>query len=314
MQTENTQESKSQKKSQLIIIILSIALLASWGYMIWDKSEQRQFKQEVEETISDNSTQRDLLQKELADAAQRYDELKTISARKDSTITARDREIIIKKDRIESLLGKVNASKEELAEAKRLISDLNQDIEVFKKEIETLQGEKIRLSSEKAMVTEERDMLSRNLDSAQQVIVDKENMIRLGSTLHASNFSILAIAEKSRGREKSTAKAKKTDKFRITFDLDENRITPSGIQTLYVIIHDPNGRPVIEGTAGSGKFLTHDGVELDYTQKLDLNYIQNKKQTIQFDWRQPTAFRPGKYKIEVYHNGFTIGEGKIPLN
>ena len=313
MESGNNIRDNQQKKSNLIIVVLSIALLLSWGYIIWNNNEQKQFKQETEETISENSNQRDLLQKELADATGKYDELKTISAKKDSTITARDREIIIKKDRIESLLGKVNASKEELAEARKLIKSLNQDIESFRKEIEALQGEKIRLTSEKAAVTEERDVLSRNFDSARKVIEEKEDMIKIGSTLHASNFRIQAIAEKSGGREKSTGKAKRADKLRISFDLDENRITPSGTQELHVIIVEPGGKPVLEMNAGSGRFAANDGTELSYTRKLEVNYIQNKRQTIQFDWKYEQNFRSGNYSIEVYHNGFSIGSGRIPL-
>jgi hypothetical protein len=302
-----------QRKNNLVIIILSIALLASWAYILWNNNEQMQFKKEAQETISENSNQRDLLQLELADATRKYDELKTISARKDSTITARDREIIIKKDRIESLLGKVNASKGELIEAKNLIKSLNLDIEGFRKEIETLQGEKIKLSSEKAIVTEERDALSRNFDSARKVIEEKDDVIRLGSTLHASNFRIQAIAEKAGGREKTTGKAKRTDKLRIIFDLDENRILSSGTQDLFVSVVDPAGKPVIDMSAGSGQFTSSSGNNLWYTQKLEVNYVQNKRQTIQFDWRHGTDFKAGNYSIEVFHNGFSIGSGRIPL-
>ena len=50
-----------------------------------------------------------------------------------------------------------------------------------------------------------------------------------------------------------------------------------------------------------------------YTQKMEVNYTQNKKQMIRFDWKQNSKFSTGNYKIEVFNNGFKIGEAMIPL-
>ena len=46
--------------------------------------------------------------------------------------------------------------------------------------------------------------------------------------------------------------------------------------------------PVAVEALGSGKFSTREGQEKVYTQKLDVNYVQNKRQTISFDWKQNT--------------------------
>ena len=60
---------------------------------------------------------------------------------------------------------------------------------------------------------------------------------------------------------------------------------------------------------GSGMFTTRDGEQKTFTQKVSVNYSQGQKQTVSFDWKQNTPFQIGNYKIEVYHNGFKIGEG-----
>ncbi len=52
-------------------------------------------------------------------------------------------------------------------------------------------------------------------------IKHKEWLIDIGSTLHASNFTIVGVKEKSSGKEKETSTAKRVDKLRISFDLDE---------------------------------------------------------------------------------------------
>lgn len=292
---------------------LVIALLGTWGYIIWDKNNTKETIQQKETIIASTSSQRDELQKELEDATMRYDMLKTSNSKKDSTITAKDKEIEDKKLRIQSLLTKVNATAAELAEARSLIASLNGDIEGYKTQIETLQGQKIQLAQEKVVVTQQRDKIQKDFDSSVRVIRDKEGIIDVGTTLHASNFNIIGLDERNGGKEKETSKAKKVDKLRITFDIDENMITPSGAKELYIIITAPDGKPIAVDDMGSGRFNTRDGEEKIFTQKVEINYTQNKRQTISFDWKQSSNFSTGNYKIEVYNNGFKVGEGVKPL-
>jgi hypothetical protein len=252
------------------------------------------------------------LKKELEDATYLFDKIKTSSTNmlhsKDSTIYRKDREIAAKREKIQQLLSKAGATAKELAEARGLIASLNTDIVKYKSQVEILQGEKIVLTREKNVVTEQRDKVQKDFDSATNVIRQKEEVIDVATTLHASNFSILGINE-SGGKEKETNTAKKVDKLRISFDIDENRVAQSGPKNIFICITGPDGKPLAAEALGSGKFSTRDGEQRFYTQKIDLNYTQGQRQTLSIDWKQNTNFSIGNYKIEVYNNGFKIGEG-----
>ncbi len=194
-----------------------------------------------------------------------------------------------------------------------MIASLNGDISTYRAQVEILQGEKIVLTNEKRAIAADRDRVTRNFDSATTVIKAKEDLIDVGSTLHASNFSIAGIMERSKGKEKVTTTAKRVDKLRISFDLLENLIAQPGNKEIYVVITAPDGSPVAVEALGSGTFNTREGQEKIYTQKIDVNYVQNKRQTISFDWKQNKDFATGNYKIEVYNNGFKVGEALKPL-
>lgn len=297
----------------LLTGLLVVALLGTWGYIIYDKNKTKEKDDQQETVIASTSTQRDELQKELEDAAMRYDMLKSSNSKLDSTITSKDRDIQEKRTRIQSLLNKVNATAAELGEAKRLIASLNGDLEGYRAQIEVLQGEKIQLTQEKQVVTQERDRVRKDYDSANVVIKEKEDMLNVGSTLMASNFSIIGIDEKSSGKEKATSTAKRVDKLRISFDLNENMIAKSGTKEIFVCITAPDGTPVAVEALGSGTFSTRDGQQKFFTQRLNVDYTQNKKQTVSFDWKQNTNFNTGNYKIEVFNNGFKVGEASRPL-
>jgi TolA-binding protein len=245
---------------------LVIALLGTWGYIIWLKNNSKETIQQKDTVIATTTSQKDELQKELEET-----------------------------------------NKEKLTEARLMIADLNGDIESFKTKIETLEGEKIVLTKEKETVTKQRDQVRKDFDSSQLVIKQKDEVIDIGSTLHATNFSILGINDKGNGNEKQTSTAKRVDKLRISFDLDENRITQSGVKNIFVCIIAPDATEI--SSIDNARFSTRDGKEKPYTQKLDVNYVQWQRQTINFDWRQTGGFKPGDYKIEIYNNGFKIGEG-----
>lgn len=304
---------KTKNNTRAILIAgLVVALLGTWGYILYDKSKNKEEIVQKETVIATTTTQRDELQKELEDAAMRYDMLKSANSKKDSSITVKDREIDEKKTRIQSLLNKNNATQAELGEARRLIASLNGDIEGYKNQIEILQGQKIQLIQEKAVVSGQRDRALRNYDSAEMVIREKEELVNVGSTLKASNFNIVAINEKGT-KEKTTSTAKRVDKLRISFDLNENMLAKSGAKEIYVLITGPDGAPIAVQALGSGTFSTRDGVQKPFTQRLDVNYTQNKRQTVSFDWMQNSDFATGNYKIEVYNNGFKVGEGSKTL-
>lgn len=292
-----------------LTIGLVIALLGTWGYIIWDKSRVKETIQQKDTQYASVVTEKDNLKGLLDEATMRYDELKTSNAKKDSTITAKDREIADKKAKIQAILSKSNATKEELAQAKVMIASLNDDIASYKIQVETLKGENLVLTKEKEAVTEQRNTVQKNFDSAKSVLKQRDDIIDVGSTLHASSFNIVGIDEKKGGKEKETTKAKKADKLRISFNLDENRISQSGSKELYITITGPDGKPVAVEAMGSGMFTTREEGEKIYTQKVTINYTQGQKQTVSFDWKQNATFEVGNYKIEVYHNGFKIGEG-----
>jgi hypothetical protein len=295
---------------------LLVALLGTWGYIIWDKNKVKETLQQKDMQYAKVSADQEDLQKQLNDAIFQYDQLKTENVKKDSVITAKDREISDKKTRIQSLINKANASAPELAEARRLIASLNSDIASYKTQIEELQAQNSQLTQEKEYVTQERDQARRDYDSSKVVISkreedikEKEKVIDIGSTLRASNFDINGINERRGGKTNITSKAKKADMLRITFDLDENRIAPSGTKDIYICITDPEGKPVGVEALGSAKFVTREEGEKIYTGKVDVNYTQGQRQSVKFEWKPNSKFSTGDYKIQVYHNGFKIGEG-----
>lgn len=318
MSTSNYPSASSQsqmpKKDNRGIIygVLIAALLGTWGYIIYDKSKTKEVIQQKDVQYASLDSVRNQLLTDYQAAEIRLDKMTSENAKLDSLVKTRDKDVSTMRNRIKTLISKQNASAADLAEARRLINQLNGRIEEYVQEIERLQGENRQLTADKEQLTQEKQELNETLDTKVAENKDLSNKVDVGSTLNAANFQLAAIDEKKSGKEKVTAKAKKADKLRVSFDVD-NRLSVSGTKDLYVIVVDPEGQVVKEEGLGSGTVNTREDGDKEFTNKVSIDYEQGKRKNVSFDLRQTDKYEPGTYKVEVYQNGFKIGEGTVTL-
>ena len=291
----------------ILLGVLIAALAGTWGYMIWDKSNSSKQEQQLSTQLTTSDAAKNDLQRELNEAVMNLDMLKSTNAKAEELIKSKDKDIEDLKQKIQKIINDKNATASQLAQARKLIKQLKGNIEMYAAEIEKLKNENTQLTEEKRVITVERDAVRKNYDSATVVIKEKENIIDIGSTLHASNLNVVGVKEKSSGKEKETTTAKRVDKLKISFELDENRITQSGLKEIYVNLIAPDGS-VIVIPEGAAKFVTRDGVEKTATKKVEIDYKQGERKQVQLELAKVQNFIPGNYKIEIYNNGFKIGE------
>ncbi len=303
-----SQESKKDNKGTIIIVLL-IALIASWVYFFYTKNQTTILISDKDAQYSTLDSSKNAVQKEFDDAMVRLQEMTQTNVGLDSLVKTKDKEMQVLKSRFKSLVSKQNATAEDLAEAKVLVGELNGKINDYVKEIERLQAENQQLTVDKAGLTADKQNLEKNLASTEVAKKDAENKVDVGSTLHASSFQIAAINETNSGKEKATNRAKRADKLRISFMLDDNRIATTGTKILFIIAKDPSGKIIKETALGSGSFETRQDGQSDYTTKLNTEYTQGESKSINFDLKQTDAYSKGSYSIVVYQNGFKIGQG-----
>jgi len=317
---ENSATSSNQPRKtdnrKIIYAVLIAALLGTWGYIIYDKSKSNESISQLQTQYSNVDSARNEIQNQYNEALARLDSATGNNTQLQGALSERQKEIDNLKRQITSITSKRNATAGELERARNLINQLNMriddmyaEIQRLKIENQTLATSNRRLNSEKQQLSTEKGQLQENLtgsESARQQVED------VASTLHASNMNITPLHIKGSGKEKVTTTAKRVDLLRISFDLDENRIATTGNKEIYVTVTAPDGRPVTMAS-GSGTFDTRDEGTKTYTNKVNIPYEQGKRSAVSFDWKQEAKYQLGDYKIEVYHNGFKIGEGTKTL-
>lgn len=305
----NPQAEPPKKRDNRAIIygLLTLLLLGSWGYIIWDKTKHNETVAAKDMQITNLDSAKNSIQTEYNAALTRLDEMTGKNAKLDSLLKRDQADISQKNKRIKELLTKKNATEAELREAKQLIADLNGRIDGYVVEIEKLKGENLQLTQDKQQLTTEKEQLTTEKLQLTDTKNKLEEKVDVASTLNASNINIVAINEKGNGREKETTVAKRVDKLKVSFDV-YNRIAEPGEKDVYVIITGPDGKVISNETLGSGKFTTREEGEKIYTQKNTVVFSTAQKVTVDVSWKPNSKFAQGDYKIEVYNNGFKIGE------
>ncbi len=311
--TPDTPPSSPKRDNRgLVYGLLIAALLGTWGYIIWDKSKEKQEDVLQNAQLSSADSSKTAIQGEYNSALQRLDELTSMNASMDSLVKTKNSEIGNMKSRIQQLLSKQNKSAADLAEAKRLINDLNNKISGYVSEIEVLKGENLQLKTEKDEITTQKQALQTQYDqtTAEKKVVEEK--LDVASTLNASNINIVTIDERRNGKEKEKDVAKRVDKIRLSFSVF-NRVGEDATKDVYVVITDPEGKIVSNEALGSGSFTTRDEGDKVFTKKISVNFSAGKSAPINVEWKPGTKFVQGTYKVDVYNNGFKIGEGSKTL-
>jgi myosin heavy subunit len=289
--------------SKIIIGILVVALIGSWIYFNSSKTE---LITQNEVKVASIDSAKNAVQSEFIAASAKVDSLTQQNTQLTGDLLEKTNAVQKLKSDIGNILKKKNATDKELAEAKTMIADLNGKVNGLVADLAKAQAENKQLTAQNQDLTNQNTTLNTNLNATTK---EKDRLQDIGSTLHASNFSILSLRVREDGSERKTNNTRRANTIRLSFQIDKNKITPSGAQDLYVCITGPDGKAFGE----AGNIATREDGQRSYSNKIAVQYVQNEMLPVSYDIKQTTKLAEGEYKVEVYHNGFKIGEGKTTM-
>jgi len=288
--------------SKITIGVLILIIVGSWIYF---NSSKVDIITTYDNKIAVIDSAKSKIQAEFIEVSAKADSLTNQNTSLQGDLLDKSNQIQKLKSNISTILRKQNATDAELAEAKNLIADLNGKVTNLFADLSKAQAENKDLTAKNEVLSTTNTTLNTNLTATQK---EKERLQDIGSTLHASNFSIQALKIKDDGTEKKTTNTRKANTIRLSFQIDKNKITPTGSQELFVCITAPDGKAFNE----VGKINTREDGAKAYSNKLSVQYEQNKELPVSYDIKN-IKFTEGEYLVEIYHNGFKIGEGKTKL-
>lgn len=302
----STVQPKSAKSYKNAVIgLLAAGLIAVTGFLIYGNSKNAETIQQKETKIAEVISEKMDVQSSFDASLSRLDSMSTVNGGLENQLVEKNAEISKVKAEIRSILNKKNATAAELSRAKMLIASLNDKITSMETDIAQLKQDNQLLSNDNAVLKTETAALSQNLAATTEVKQNLEKKVDVASTLNASNIVITPINIKRSGKEKASETARRVDKFLVSFDVN-NRIIQSGSTDIYVIVIGPDGKPI---NTGSETFVSREEGEKAFTAKVPVDLETAKKKNVEFAFVPKENFVQGNYIVQIYQNGFLIGQG-----
>ena len=295
----------------LLIVLLSVGLVSTWVYHLYDKTMYSQRRTEV--YIKDSAAVADAIKDSLnkiysatireLDSRLNYSRVNADSLQ--IRLESRLNEINRLKSEIGGILNKRDFSKKDLGEARQKIGELQQKVDELNGQNITMEEEKRQLSDVLEQLSQNVDSLQRNirrLSSANEALNEK---INLASVFIASDIKIEAIDIRGQGEE-PTSQAKRTDKFVASF-IVQNRVNQFSNAELTTVLLRPDGQVMQSTVWDSGSFETKNDGKKNFTRKIKFDYEKGEQKNLLFTIDTEKCAK-GTYTLQVWHNGILIGQ------
>lgn len=264
------------------VVVLALLLLGSIAYIYKLSTDSK-------ETVNALTTEKETLAEELKAKIAEYDVMIADN-------TALKDELQSEQAKMVELLDQVEKSKGDAAAMAK-----------YKASYFKLKGEMDNLIAENKLLKEENVTLTSSLDSTKVVLDDAKKFndtllvqnegltktVEKGSKLAVLNLKVLAVKERSSGKQIETDKAGRADKLKVSFLIAENQIAKTGNREYYVQIIDSKNNIL-----GEKKTIPAGDKTLTYSFISTVKY-QNK--TVQVNEEvSGKDFAAGTYFVNVF--------------
>ena len=216
----------------------------------------------------------------------------------------------LEKDRIALRKGNTTMGRK-VKEYEAFLTKKDEEIAQLREENQQLISQNETLVQAKTELETSKQAISDSLSGVITKNTELESKVTQAAALRARNVKVYAVSSKGKVREGDNVKAKRIDKVRVDFILEKNPLTAVDNKTVYLRIIDPSGATISDTKTGSGVF-DYNGQEQGYTISKDVAY-GNNNQDVSILYDREATFPSGKYTIELYSEGFSIGEGSFSV-
>jgi hypothetical protein len=307
----------------LLIVLLSIGLVGTWAYHLYDKTQYSNRRTEifVKDSAAIADAVRDSLMKLYSDTIQAMDN-RLVSAESgninlksqlDNTFS----EMNTLKTQINTILKNKNSNKNDLAKARSMIFELQQKVDDLSSSNNSIAEEKDRMNNQMQQLTVQIDKLQQNIQTLSTENIALAEQIRLASLFVASQLNIVAMHNRGNRKEEETSEANRADKFIASF-IVQNLMYEYNPAEVIVIVYEPDGQ-VLQNSDWDVESLEakSQGAQTQtlrkFTRRVKFDYLKGEQKQVYFTLHAD-KFQSGTYTFELWHKGVLIGKAQTTLS
>ena len=318
-------EEKKKSKLPLVFNILLGIIVSYLAYEVSVLSQKNHaFKQEISEMIKENEEMNQIIINQdivsEADGENLKENLKLLLFSYDSL--EQNNSVAIdsinrQREKINNLMQEVDKLDKKSKRDWRKIYKLKKEAETLRNimkgyihTIDSLNTLNINLSND---LTEKTQKLSNVSKQNKKIIKQNEALqkqVAIGAVLQINNVISSGIRIRSSGAQSETTRASKTNMIKTCFSIIENKLAQAGDKEIYIRILDSEGNLLNAPTPLT--IINQQKEELKMSSKRTINY-QNQNTDLCIFYEIENSIPAGNYSVEVYAEGFLIGETSIAL-
>ena len=295
---EQTPESDLQKtlKGYRIIIIALVAVLGLLTFQHYRVTSDIKEQFRIE---------RDTLNSQISGL---ITEIDSINVRNTVVNNELREHIAAERNKADSLMARLkkerNMNREKLRQYEKELGTLRTIMKRYVGQIDSLNTLNKRLADENISIRQKVASETSRANIAEERAQEMANKIKLGSIVKARGVTLGAY---NTGGSNVT-RASRASKFRTDLTLTANELTIPGKRSVYVRIVGPDGM-VLSG--GADCLMEFEGDVISYSAEREVDY-DNKDLDVSifFNYDQIVS---GLHKVEVYMDGYQIGEAELAL-
>ncbi|MDF1696039.1 MAG: hypothetical protein P1U56_09420 [Saprospiraceae bacterium] len=321
---------KSKNNLAAWAIIAIIALIGLNGYQWFTNSQLKsQNIRQSSELVELEKVQAELDQ-DYNNALESLEHMRGDNKELNNLIESQKTELRSQKDKINNLIW----TKRELKKAKEEIANMNSRAAQYVAEVTQLREENELLAASNSELTQQNATLSmqyqneqrarEEIEEARAVLAsERERLAKTNEELDVKvdmanaikiNFmKVQGYQKKKDGKLKKKKKAKDINVIEVCFTTETNMVTAPGAKEFQVRLIDPLGETIAREDMGSG-ILTNklDNTQVRYTASGVVDY-NNEDTEGCVRWSFSDRLPKGEYDVEIYNNGFNVGNGTYKM-
>lgn len=293
----------------IVLVILLILALAGAGYLFYQVTELQAQLDSTEGDLVETTQEKDDLTSNLDAQIKEYEKLREDYEQRGLDVEELNSQIALlneERDSYKAKLKSANADRRALnRRVNKLLAQSELDKQKLLEHIERLEFAKDSLSEEIDVLVEERSDLV--IDNA-----TLEQKVAVASILSAEDISISFLNSRGKEDTKGPFKASKANTLLVKSFLADNKVAEQDEKEFILRVVEPSGNVLFSLETGGGSFEAKDSTTKFFTQRKQLLY-DNTNQPINFTYEKGDEYLEGVYKVEIYGDGYVIGESEFEI-
>lgn len=310
----SAEKPKGINTGRIITIVLVALLVGASGFFAYKYYDEKNKNEVQSESMEGLTAEINDLEVNLEDYQEDLENQDLDLEEKERLLAEKEQLLVDKQKKIDQLVASNKISKNQAAQLRGKVEQLEYYIKKYQTEITELRAELDATKEVNEALTAEVGSIKgevRDLRRAKETVDFK---LETAAILNAHTFKYFRLKGSGKAIQETSFRRGQMDEFRSCFQLNQNLAAEVGSRDLYIQIKNPAGKVIKDEAGGKSGYFTYEDQDIAYTLKKTIEYNRTTKE-ICFDFVKPESYdyEKGNHSVVIYCEGYDIGKGQFAV-